>query len=166
VSAITKSRARVRDHGEVYTPPWLVEKMLDELPDEAWDDPFKTFLEPAMGNGNFVVAIIRRCFARQRELFPDVVPWEAATNAVSRVRGVDILADNVEEARAGVVALWFELAGEAPADREMYVGIMRVVSDRRRQGDFLSQSLDEIFECGKKEEPSDLHLTAPKSRSR
>lgn len=142
---IIKSRKRVRDHAEVYTPPWLVEKMLDELPQEAWDDPLKTFLEPAMGNGNFVVAIISRCFDRQRELFPEVTAWEAATNAVSRVRGVDILFDNVDEARDRVVALWFELSGEDPADQEMSAGVRRVVSDRLKQGDFLAQTLDEIF---------------------
>ena len=43
---LIKSKKRVKDFGEVYTPDWLVEKMLDLIPDEEFGAD-KEFLEPA-----------------------------------------------------------------------------------------------------------------------
>lgn len=43
---------------EFYTPFSIVEKMCLKIPEEDWRNPTKTFLEPAAGNGNFVLAII------------------------------------------------------------------------------------------------------------
>ena len=57
---IIKSKNRVRDNGEVFTPSWLVEDMLNLVSDEDWADPKKIFLEPACGNGNFLVAIYKK----------------------------------------------------------------------------------------------------------
>ena len=38
----------------------LVEQMLDQLPAHVWQDPHTTFLDPAFGGGQFVLAIERR----------------------------------------------------------------------------------------------------------
>lgn len=52
---------RVRDLGEVFTPNATVQEMLDLLPEEIWElHPSPTFLEPACGDGNFLVAILDR----------------------------------------------------------------------------------------------------------
>lgn len=56
----TKSKERVKDTGEVFTPRSLVRKMLDRLPSEVWFDPNKRWLEPAAGDGNFLVEIKAR----------------------------------------------------------------------------------------------------------
>ena len=53
---------RVRKYGEVSTPQWMVEKMCDELPEDAFL-PEKTFLDPATGEGIFVLEVLRRKFA-------------------------------------------------------------------------------------------------------
>lgn len=56
-----KSIERVRDLGEVFTPSVTVHEMLDLLPAEMWSaHPSATFLEPACGDGNFIVAILDR----------------------------------------------------------------------------------------------------------
>lgn len=55
-------KERVQKYGEVFTPDWMVKKMCDELPQEAWELD-KTFLEPSCGDGVFVVEILRRKFA-------------------------------------------------------------------------------------------------------
>ena len=56
-----KSGERVRDLGEVFTPNATVQAMLDLLPAEMWEPhPAPTFLEPACGDGNFLVAILDR----------------------------------------------------------------------------------------------------------
>ncbi len=56
----TKSVARVKQTGEVFTPRTLIREMLDKLPNEVWFDPNKTWLEPAAGDGNFLVEVKAR----------------------------------------------------------------------------------------------------------
>ena len=51
---------RVKDTGEVFTPPELVNKMLNQL-DYDWDTlPERTFLDPTCGSGNFLVELAKR----------------------------------------------------------------------------------------------------------
>ena len=51
---LVKSKQRVADHGEVFTPAWLVKAMLDLVKDET-ERIDSRFLEPACGSGNFLV---------------------------------------------------------------------------------------------------------------
>src|SRR5580765_1179852 len=63
-----KSKQRVADHGEVFTPPWLVESMLDLVKSES--ERFDSrFLEQACGSGNFLVEILRRKLADVEQKF-------------------------------------------------------------------------------------------------
>ena len=59
---LIKSKKRVADHGEVFTPRWLVDAMLDLVKGEA-ERIDARFLEPACGSGNFLVPIIQRKMA-------------------------------------------------------------------------------------------------------
>ena len=61
-----RSRERVKASGEVFTPPELVNEMLDKLPPEVWIDKAKTFIDPAAGNGNFLIEVKRRLLAAGR----------------------------------------------------------------------------------------------------
>jgi hypothetical protein len=54
-----KSNQRVRDHGEVLTARREVEAMLDLVKNES-ERIDSRFLEPACGDGNFLVAILER----------------------------------------------------------------------------------------------------------
>ena len=54
-----KSKERVADHGEVFTPPWMVEAMLDLVKAES-ERIDSRFLEPACGSGNFLVPVLKR----------------------------------------------------------------------------------------------------------
>ena len=60
--SLTKSKQRVADHGEVFTPEWMVEAMLDLVKGET-ERIDSRFLEPACGSGNFLVKILQRKFA-------------------------------------------------------------------------------------------------------
>ena len=53
------SRQRVADHGEVYTAKREVNAMLDLVKEET-ERIDSRFLEPACGNGNFLVEILSR----------------------------------------------------------------------------------------------------------
>ena len=59
---LVKSKQRVADHGEVFTPAWMVEAMLDLVKDET-ERIDARFLEPACGSGNFISRILQRKLA-------------------------------------------------------------------------------------------------------
>ena len=102
---LVKSSERVRDIGEVFTPAATVSAMLDLLPADAWDvHPSRTFLEPACGDGNFLVAILERKLGRVGKLFSDGrLPAGDSTEAVqfhalealASIYAVDISEENV-----------------------------------------------------------------------
>ena len=93
-----KSRQRVADHGEVFTNPREVNAMLDLVRDESFRLDSR-FLEPACGDGNFLIEILRR----KLSLLQDVksqTEWEfQSLIAVSSCYGIDILPDNAEACR-------------------------------------------------------------------
>jgi hypothetical protein len=57
-----KSRQRVSDHGEVFTPGWLVQDMLNQVKGES-ERIDARFLEPACGSGNFLIPVLLRKLA-------------------------------------------------------------------------------------------------------
>ena len=59
---LVRSKQRVADHGEVFTPSWMVEAMLDLVKEET-ERIDSRFLEPACGSGNFLVQVLRRKLA-------------------------------------------------------------------------------------------------------
>ena len=59
MSAQIKSKTRVRDKGEVFTNPREVNAMLDLVKQET-ERIDSRFLEPACGNGNFLIEILIR----------------------------------------------------------------------------------------------------------
>lgn len=100
-SDLIKSRKRVKDHGEVYTPPHIVKDMCDLLPTEMWETPFKTFLEPCCGNGNFLVEILDRKYKVCQNA-------KDGLKALASVVGVDVLPDNCAETKARLLKQFCE----------------------------------------------------------
>lgn len=87
-----KSKKRVRDFAEVYTNEREVKAMCDLIPAEIWDNIESTFLEPACGNGNFLVEILARKFERCKD-------EKDGLKALASIVGLDIQVDNCEESR-------------------------------------------------------------------
>ncbi len=92
-----KSRDRVRDQGEVFTAEREVNAMLDLVKQET-ERIDSRFLEPACGNGNFLVEIIRRKLLLVHNDCELV-------QAVGSIYGIDIMPDNVEECRARLLGV-------------------------------------------------------------
>ena len=102
-ASLTKSKKRVKDLGEVFTPPELVHEMLDRLDPSVWN-PDRTFLDPSCGNGNFLVAVVQR-----------KVQWGSTPlQALRTTFGIDIMADNVGECRERLL----EAVGNPPGGVE------------------------------------------------
>lgn len=98
-----KSKARVKEHGEVFTPDSIVNDMLSLIDNELREEGVtpiqyigKTYLEPACGNGNFLIRILDRKLAAVR-LLEKEKQETGLVHAVSSIYGIDIQADNVEE---------------------------------------------------------------------
>ncbi len=108
-----KSKQRVAEHGEVYTAEREVNAMLDLVKQET-ERVDSRFLEPACGDGNFVVEILRRKLvaARKRATPPrrkTPVPAEfekQSVVAVASIYGVDLLLDNVQACRERLFDIW------------------------------------------------------------
>lgn len=66
-----EKKTAIKKYGEVFTPLELVDEMLDKLPVEVWGDPKLTWLDPAMGDGNFLVRVYARLFDGLAVVMPD-----------------------------------------------------------------------------------------------
>jgi len=91
---LTKKQVRVKKHGEVFTPDFLVNDMLNKLPKDSWE-PNKTFCDPACGNGNFLVNIL----TRKLHLGHNPI------DALKSIYGVDIMRDNIYECRKRLISI-------------------------------------------------------------
>lgn len=108
-----KSKARVADHGEVFTAEREVNAMLDLVKQET-ERVDSRFLEPACGDGNFVAEILRRkLVAAKRRAIPPrkkkPLPLEfekQSVIAVASIYGVDLMMDNVIACRQRLYDIW------------------------------------------------------------
>ncbi|WBX83521.1 DNA methyltransferase [Sphingosinicella microcystinivorans] len=125
---LIKSKKRVADHGEVFTPPWLVEKMLDLVKGET-ERIDARFLEPACGSGNFLVPILQRKLAAVELKFckSDFEKRHYALLAVMCAYGVELLPDNIAECRANMLEVFADYLCLAEKD-ELYRAASYVLS--------------------------------------
>ena len=101
MSNLTKSKQRVRDHGEVFTPREIVRDMLDLIPPELYEKPDARFLEPACGDGNFLIEVLKRkleTVEKKYKRHQDEYERNVVT-VVAGLYGVELLDDNVLRAR-------------------------------------------------------------------
>lgn len=103
---LIRSKKRVADHGEVFTPPWLVEKMLDLVKGET-ERIDARFLEPACGSGNFLVPILQRKLAAVELKYgkSEFDKRHFALYGLMCTYGVELLQDNIAECRANMLAV-------------------------------------------------------------
>ena len=104
--SLIKSKQRVADHGEVFTPIWMVEAMLDLVKDES-ERIDARFLEPACGSGNFLVRVLQRKLAAVERKFgkSDFEKRHYALLGLMCIYGIELLADNIEECRANMLEI-------------------------------------------------------------
>ena len=104
-----KSKERVAERGEVFTAEREVNAMLDLVADECLR-PDSRFLEPACGDGNFLVAILRRKLTELRRKYKKSSRdyEKMAIVAIGSLYGVDIMNDNVLACRERLFSIWNE----------------------------------------------------------
>jgi hypothetical protein len=103
---IIKSKQRVANHGEVFTPEWLVEAMLDLVKDET-ERLDSRFLESACGSGNFLTKILKRKLAAVELRYgkSDFDRKHYALLSLMCIYGIELLEDNIEECKANLLEI-------------------------------------------------------------
>lgn len=106
-----KSKKRVADHGEVFTGEREVNAMLDLVKSET-ERIESRFLEPACGDGNFLVEILRRKLKAalkaskyKGKVFKSDYEKKALT-ALMSIYGVELLPDNTEVCIERLFGIW------------------------------------------------------------
>jgi hypothetical protein len=133
-----KSKQRVADHGEVFTPLWMVEAMLDLVKDET-ERVDSRFLEPACGSGNFLVQVLLRKLAAVERKFgkSDFERQHYALLALMSIYGVELLADNITECRANMLEILADDLNLEESD-DLYRAASYVLSKNLVHGDALT----------------------------
>ena len=133
-----KSKQRVADHGEVFTPAWMVEAMLDLVKDET-ERIDSRFLEPACGSGNFLVRILQRKLAAVELKFgkSDFERRHYALLALMSTYGIELLQDNIAECRANMLEILADHL-KLEASDDLYRAAFYVLSQNLVHGDALT----------------------------
>ena len=115
--SLVKSRQRVADHGEVFTPPWLVEAMLDTVKHES-ERIDSRVLEPACGSGNFLVPTLQRKLATVEVSYgqSDFERRHHALLGLMCTYGIELLEDNLLECRTNLLDVFATFLAVTPSD--------------------------------------------------
>ena len=137
-----KSRDRVREKGEVFTELREINNILDLTADAHRNYKNQRILEPACGNGNFLVVILQRRLNDIAKTFKKSEIEFAILTALSTIYGVDIMPDNIVEARD---RLWHEakntyetLVARAKRHEEWYLAVEKILETNIQLGDMLN----------------------------
>jgi len=135
---LTKSKARIADHGEVFTPPWMVDAMLDLVKGET-ERIDSRFLEPACGSGNFLVQILRRKLTAVELKYgkSDFERKQYALFGMMCIYGIELLPDNIAECRTNLLEIFAEYLKLAPSD-DLYRAAFNVLSINLVHGNALT----------------------------
>lgn len=132
---LIKSKQRVKDFAEVFTPKHIVKDMCDLVPEEMWTNVETTFLEPACGTGNFLAEILERKFKLCKN-------WEDGLRALKSIYGVDIQQDNVEEAKGRLFEMYIKQFPKSPALSGLIAA--QILENNIVCGNFIKEYTDEI----------------------
>lgn len=136
-----QKKERIKQFGEVFTPPHIVKEMCDMLEKENPQafQPSMTFLEPTCGDGAFVVEIYKRKFDKCYER-------RDYKTALESVYAMEIQADNVQKTINAVIALCKQYFKPSKKEIEIIndhiiqadsLKVMRMINNMDFRGDFL-----------------------------
>jgi hypothetical protein len=137
-----KSKERVSQHGEVYTSEREVNNMLDLVKNET-ERLDSRFLEPACGDGNFLINILERkmniLVSRYKKQQHEFEKYSIVV--ISSIYGIDILKDNIEEAKKRLYDSFFKVYTKTfknSLNNELLKNIQYILDKNMIHGDALS----------------------------
>lgn len=115
---LVKSKQRVADHGEVFTPEWMVNDMLDLVKGESERIDARV-LEPACGEGAFLQEVLRRKLTTVQTRYgrSDFERRNYGLLALMSTYGIELLEDNAQICRDNLLNIFASFIGDddAPA---------------------------------------------------
>lgn len=110
MESLIKSRTRVANFAEVFTSEEDVKSMCDLVKDETYRIDSK-ILEPACGDGNFLVEIFsRKLYTVNAKYGKNLYDFEKnSILAASSLYGIDIQEDNANECRERLFNMWLDI---------------------------------------------------------
>ena len=115
-----KRKARKKASAEDFTPLALVNEILDRLSidsnNEVWEED-KTFVDPACGNGNFLIEVLKRKLKLKHD----------PLTALSTIYGVDIMQDNINECRLRLIKVMAEFVKENNLPKPDPLTVIKIV---------------------------------------
>ena len=142
---LMKSKLRVQKHGEVFTPQWVVDKMLS-IPGikEKAEDLFATFLEPSAGEGAFLLTIenMKLQFVLEhynRDQWNSYALW-----TLTSIYGIEFLEDNLLVAQQSMLdlfaAFYEDVHGEPLSEEtDLYKSARTIIRANIVQGNTLTR---------------------------
>ena len=144
-----KSKERVRDHGEIFTPQWMVELMLNQPEvQEDISSLHTTVLEPAAGEGVFLVEALKRKLSQVNDMADGkyLTSWRRNMLwALMSIYGIEFLDDNLVIARDRILEAFLihyeETSGQQLGIKtKLYKTAKYIVTTNVIQGDALSRT--------------------------
>lgn len=136
--SLMRSKKRIADHGEVFTPAWMVDAMLDLVKAET-ERIDSRFLESACGSGNFLVRILRRKLAAV-DLSYGQSGFETrqySLLALMCTYGIELLEDNIAECRANLLEVLADYLALEGSD-DLYKAASYVLAQNLVHGDAMT----------------------------
>jgi hypothetical protein len=136
--SLIKSKQRVIDHGEVFTPPWLVDAMLDQVKDETTRIDSR-FLETACGSGNFLVQVLKRKLAAVETKYgkSSFERQHYALLGLMCIYGIELLPDNIAECRENLLEIFADYLSLGE-DSDLIRAANAVIQENLVHGDALT----------------------------
>lgn len=141
VQRLVKSKQRIANHGEVFTPSWMVDDMLNLVNHES-ERVDSRVLEPACGSGNFLVPVLARKLATVQLRYgnSEFEKRHFALFALMCIYGIELLDDNVAECRHNLEEV-FNSFLDAPSSDESAKAARAVLAVNIVQGDALTMTV-------------------------
>lgn len=104
---LIKSKDRVQRHGEVFTPKWMVKRMLAEPSiQKKLHDIHATFFEPSAGEGAFLKEILHQKLTYVDKISNKTTWKNNALWTLMSIYGIELLEDNLRKAKRAMMDIF------------------------------------------------------------
>lgn len=145
---LIKSKARVQHHGEVFTPKWMVKKMLSEPAiQEKLHNLHATFFEPSAGEGAFLKEILHQKLNYVDQI-SNKTTWKSnALWALMSIYAIELLKDNLTRAKKAMLGIFVNhyqafMQRELSINTDLYKSAKFVINANIVQGNTLTYKND------------------------
>lgn len=141
---LIKSKDRVQHHGEVFTPKWMVKRMLAEPSiQKKLHDIHATFFEPSAGEGAFLKEILHQKLTYVDKISNKTTWKNNALWTLMSIYGIELLEDNLRKAKRAMMDIFINhfqafMQKELSRNTDLYKSAHFVINKNIVQGNTLT----------------------------